>query len=128
MGARGESRAFRRGFVLGALAAAGAVVWNAPQPGWRTREQIMDVVEGVLFRVLDFPETMSGLRAGDPASPSDAPAAERPAGAVPFATPSFARPDAGTVGSIGPFDKPGAEAIGERDIVIDGPRPSELAR
>ena len=106
MGARRESRAYRRGFVLGALAGAGVVIWNAPQPGWRTREQIMETVEGVLFRVLDFPEQMTGLRSP---APADSVAAERP---VAVLTPVQPYGDLGT----------------GTDIVIDGPRPSELAR
>ena len=127
MGARQGSRAFRKGFVLGALAAAGAVVWSAPQPGWRTREQIMETVEGVLFRVLDFPEMMSGVRDSEPSPAVDELAAERPANAIPPAAPSFAAPDAGTAGGINVAGDASAATI-ERDIVIDGPRPSELAR
>lgn len=110
--------------MLGALAAAGAVVWNAPQPGWRTREQIMEAVEGVLFRVLDFPETMSGLRASDPAPSIDTLAAERLVGAATPAAPAFVPPDAAALA----VDGAAVEPAGERDIVIDGPRPSEMAR
>jgi hypothetical protein len=127
MGARRESRAFRKGFMLGALTAAGAVVWTAPQPGWRTREQIMETVEGVLFRVLDFPETMSGLRASEPSSTVDALAAEPPVNAIPPAAPSFAGTGTANAGGIGAAGDASAATI-ERDIVIDGPRPSELAR
>jgi hypothetical protein len=100
MGAQRESRAFRKGFVLGAFVGAGVLIWNAPQPGWRTREQIMEMVEGVLFNVLDMPEKVSGMRS---TTASDTLAAEEPAAVVP------------------PIE------VGT-DIVLDGPRPSELAR
>jgi len=87
----------------------------------------METVEGVLFRVLDFPEMMSGVRDSEPSPAVDELAAERPANAIPPAAPSFAAPDAGTAGGINVAGDASAATI-ERDIVIDGPRPSELAR
>ena len=108
MGARGEGRAYRKGFVLGALVAAGATIWNAPQSGKRTREQIRETVEGVLFAVLDFPEKVTGTRASTRTE-------------LPAVAPSVA-PPAGNVPSVE------LEVETGTDIVIDGPRPSELAR
>lgn len=57
--ARGVSHAFRKGFLLGGIIAGAAVVWNAPQAGARTREQILETVEGALFKVLDIPATLN---------------------------------------------------------------------
>lgn len=51
-----KSRAFRKGLVLGGLVGAGIMLWNAPQPGWRTREQFLEQFERLLFRVLDIPD------------------------------------------------------------------------
>ena len=59
MAGQRKSRAFRRGFVLAGLAAAGATVWNAPQAGARTREQIVATVEGGLFAVLDMKDKLT---------------------------------------------------------------------
>ncbi len=70
-----ESGAFRKGFLLGCLAGAGVMVWNAPQPGWRTREQMLELAEGMLFRVIDMPKTANGNHAGTiPCTPEGIPA------------------------------------------------------
>jgi hypothetical protein len=98
MSRRRESHAFRKGFILGILAGAGAMLWNAPQPGERTREQIMETLEGTLFKLLDAPEKLSGVR-------------------------NAATPD---VEVFIPTIPEGI--VGGDDIVIDGPRPSELTR
>ncbi len=60
MAARGESKAFRKGLRLGAIAGVGAMLWNAPQSGARTREQIREFVESALFTVLDMPAKVTG--------------------------------------------------------------------
>lgn len=60
MAKRNESHAFRKGLILAGLVAAGATIWNAPQAGTRTREQILETVEGVLFKVLDMPAKAVG--------------------------------------------------------------------
>lgn len=99
MGRRRESHAFRKGFVIGSLAGAGVLLWNAPQPGARTREQIMETLEGALFKLLDAPEMLSGARGAGTADDVE----------VVVATPP-------------------SSVAGGADIVIDGPRPSELAR
>jgi hypothetical protein len=57
--ARGRSHAFRKGFLLGGIAAGAAMLWNAPQAGARTREQILETIEGALFKALDFPASRS---------------------------------------------------------------------
>ncbi len=76
------------------------MVWNAPQPGERTREQIQEFAEGVLFKLLDMPQKRNGLRAA---------------------------PATGQAGvATAPAAPPPVE-LGV-DIVIDGPRPSELGR
>lgn len=64
MGRRRKSHAFRKGFILGGLAGAAALIWNAPQPGARTREQIQETVESVLFKLLDAPAMLNGPRSG----------------------------------------------------------------
>ncbi len=50
-----KSRAFRKGILLGSLAGAGIILWNAPQPGWKSREQVLEAFEGLLFKLLDIP-------------------------------------------------------------------------
>jgi gas vesicle protein len=60
MARRGESKAFGKGLRLGAITAAGVVLWNAPQSGARTREQIIETFESFLFTVLDMPTKVSG--------------------------------------------------------------------
>ena len=104
MGAR------RKGFVLGALVAAGATIWNAPQSGKRTREQIRETVEGVLFTMLDFPEKVAGARG----SVSNLTAGDLPNISYPAASEPASEVD----------PAPSMEA----DIVIEAPRPSEITR
>jgi hypothetical protein len=104
---RRESRAFRKGFVLGVVAGAGMLIWNAPQPGWKTREMVIDAYERALFALLDFPEKLAALRG--PAEPEPAPAPR--AAAAPFP----------------PAPSPEPAAGAEMDIVIET-RPSDLAR
>lgn len=70
MAGQGKSRAFRRGFVLAGLAAAGATVWNAPQAGAKTREQIVEAVEGALFAVLDMKDKLTTVETS-PMTPVD---------------------------------------------------------
>jgi len=102
MGAR------RKGFILGALVAAGATVWNAPQSGKQTREQIRETVEGALFTVLDFPEKIAGARQSTPAAHA--------ADVAVVVTPPAAEPL--VISGIEPA----------ADLVIGGIRPSELSR
>jgi hypothetical protein len=64
MGAQRTSKAFRRGFWLAGIVSAGAVLWNAPQPGARTREQLREGMESVLFTLLDMKDRLSTV---DPA-------------------------------------------------------------
>jgi hypothetical protein len=56
---------------LAGLATAGAVIWNAPQSGAKTREQIRDRFEGVLFDALDMRDKLSTVPSPDakPAEP-----------------------------------------------------------
>lgn len=68
MGAQRKSRAFRRGFVLGTIVAAGATIWNAPQAGARTREQIRETIEGALFAVLDMKDRLTTVGTSVPAA------------------------------------------------------------
>lgn len=84
--------------MLGGLAGAAYLIWNAPQPGARTREQIQETIEGVIFKLLDAPAMLNGPRSSG----------------VDIAV---------TTGSPAPAPTP----IVATDIVLDGPRPSELA-
>jgi gas vesicle protein len=65
MGRRRQSHAFRKGIILGGLAGAAVVIWNAPQPGARAREQIMETIEGVIFKLLDAPALLNGPRSSE---------------------------------------------------------------
>lgn len=76
MARQGKSTAFRRGFLLAGIAAAGATVWNAPQAGARTREQIVETVEGALFAVLDMKDKLTTI--DTPAAPVVPPEPPRP--------------------------------------------------
>ena len=60
--------AFRKGVILGSMAGLGAMIWNAPQSGERTREQLLDLAESVVFRILDFPA--SGLKPAENGGPA----------------------------------------------------------
>jgi hypothetical protein len=95
-----ESRAFRKGFLLGGLVGAGILIWNAPQPGWRTREQVIETAERLLFKLLDMPERFVTAREDVPADLVISPAAPAPDAMEP---PHLS------------------------DIVIDGPRAAELS-
>lgn len=68
MAGRRTYKAFRRGFWLAGIASAGAVIWNAPQPGARTREQIREQFEQVLFGLLDMTAHLSTVRSGEDAA------------------------------------------------------------
>jgi len=48
--------AFVVGALIGAAAAAAATIWNSPQAGVKTREAIVEKLEGVLFTVLGASE------------------------------------------------------------------------
>jgi len=80
-----HTTAFVIGTLLGGAAAAAFVIWNAPQSGERTRSQISEVVETVIFTMLganqatearlltpDAPSPVSGM-------PADAPLVAEPA-------------------------------------------------
>jgi hypothetical protein len=95
-----KSRAFRKGFLLGGLVGAGILIWNAPQPGWRTREQVIETVESLLFKLLDMPEKFDTAREDGAADMVVSPAAPAPDVVEP---PHLS------------------------DIVIDGPRAAELS-
>lgn len=47
-------KAFVFGALLGATAGAAAAFWNAPQSGRRTRDQIQQSVERIIFKALDM--------------------------------------------------------------------------
>ena len=49
--------AFMTGLLLGGVAAAAAAIWNSPQAGKKTREQITEAVEQGLFTVLGAGES-----------------------------------------------------------------------
>jgi hypothetical protein len=75
MASSDSRKAFVVGAMLGATAGAVAAFWNAPQSGHRTRTQIQQAVEGVLFKALDMVPF-------EP-TPSDTVTETRPAGAAP---------------------------------------------
>lgn len=54
MASSNHRKAFIVGTLLGAAAGAAAAIWNAPQSGHRTRTQIQQAFEGVLFKALDM--------------------------------------------------------------------------
>jgi hypothetical protein len=62
--------------LLGGIAAGAAMIWNAPQAGARTREQVLETIEGALFKLLDMPVTLT------PASHAHSPATEHAASAT----------------------------------------------
>lgn len=96
----------RKAFVVGTLVGAGAGVvsafLNAPRSGRATRAGIQQGIEGVLFKILDMRPTRS------------------------HADEVVVTGSVGTA-TLTPADPPRvAAADGLTDIVIDGPRPSDL--
>ena len=94
----------RKAFVVGTLLGAGAGVvsafLNAPRSGRATRAGIQQGIEGVLFKVLDMRPTRTRSHADDAVV---------------------------TGATLTPADPPLVAATdGLTDIVIDGPRPSDL--
>ena len=81
------------GLLLGGAAAAAAAVWNSPQAGRKTREQIMEAVEQGLFTLLGAgeatiarvltPATPAPVVAEPVVSEPPAPAVEPPAPSTP---------------------------------------------
>jgi hypothetical protein len=63
--------AFAMGLLLGGAAAAAAAIWNSPQAGEKTRQQITEKVEQVLFTVLGAGEATMA-RVLTPESPAPA--------------------------------------------------------
>jgi len=57
-----HTTAFVLGTLLGGAAAAAAAIWNSPQSGKRTRQQITETVENVIFDVLGTEESTLGRR------------------------------------------------------------------
>lgn len=96
-----RNTSFRKGFIVGAIAGAGAMLWNAPQSGARTREQAMELFESALFQVLDMPLRLQSERTVASVVPSSHPAV--------------------LPGTDEPNPLLGA------DIVLDGPRPVEFS-
>ena len=105
MASQRKSRSFRKGFVLGGLVGATAMLWNAPQAGAKTREQAIELWESALFKILDMPARFQS-----------APASEPVAATPPAPAPAPARPVV-----------PAPESPLGTDIVLDGPRPVEHA-
>lgn len=54
MASSNHRKAFVFGAVLGATAGAAAALWNAPQSGRRTRDQIQQSIERIVFKALDM--------------------------------------------------------------------------
>jgi len=80
-----HTTAFVIGTLLGGAAAAAFVIWNAPQSGERTRSQISEVVETIIFTMLganqatearvltpDAPSPVSDITADAPLVPEPA--------------------------------------------------------
>jgi hypothetical protein len=78
----GHRGAFMMGLLLGGVAAAAAAIWNSPQAGRKTREQITETVEQGLFTLLGAGESTIA-RVLTPEAP--APAISEPVVAVPAA-------------------------------------------
>ena len=66
-----HTTAFVIGALLGGAAAAAFVIWTAPQSGERTRSQITEVVETVIFTMLGADQATEA-RLLTPAAPSPA--------------------------------------------------------
>ena len=73
MAASNHRKAFVVGALLGASAGAIAAFWNAPQSGRRTRDQIQQSIERVIFKALDMVPFQNG--------PTDTLTATRPTSA-----------------------------------------------
>jgi hypothetical protein len=73
MASTNHRKAFVFGALLGATAGAAVAFWNAPQSGRRTRDQIQQSVERILFKALDMVPFQN--------APSDTVTASRPASA-----------------------------------------------
>lgn len=75
-----HTASFLIGALLGGVGAAAAVIWNAPQSGETTRNQIADAVESVVFSVLSADDATDARilshRAPTPAPSVTSPAAE----------------------------------------------------
>jgi len=54
MASTNHRKAFVFGALLGATAGAAAAFWNAPRSGRRTRDQIQQSVERIIFKALDM--------------------------------------------------------------------------
>lgn len=70
--------AFTMGLLLGGAAAAAAAIWNSPQSGKKTREQIAEKIETGLFTLLGAGEATVArvLTPEAPAPPAPAPVEE----------------------------------------------------
>ena len=75
-----HTTSFVIGALIGGVGAAAAVIWNAPQSGETTRNQISDAIEAVLFSVLSADDATDARilshQAPTPAPSSTSPAAE----------------------------------------------------
>jgi hypothetical protein len=63
-----ERKSFRKGLILGAAVGAAAMFWNAPHPGWQTRETLLEWYERLLFRVIDLPRALTGTDEPQPST------------------------------------------------------------
>jgi gas vesicle protein len=57
-----HTTAFVMGTLLGGAAAAAAAIWNSPQSGKRTRQQLTAKVENTIFDLLGTNESQLGRR------------------------------------------------------------------
>lgn len=57
-----HTTAFVMGTLLGGAAAAAAAIWNSPQSGKRTRQQLTAKVEDTIFGLLGTGESQLGRR------------------------------------------------------------------
>jgi len=73
MATSNHRKAFVFGVLVGASAGAVAAFWNAPQSGRRTRDQLQQSVERILFKALDMVPFQN--------TPTDTVTATRPASA-----------------------------------------------
>ena len=119
--------AFVGGAILGGIAGAAVTLWRVPQSGARTRAQIAERVESVLFRVLD----------GKPGPQATASSDEAPPLATPLVTPdevgdTILLPDPLDAAPVESADDPtepiATEAALAADVVIEGPHPTDADR